>query len=132
MAKKHVWRIKKEYFQQLKSGKKSLEVRVGYSQMRKVQKGDIITFENYGRNEFDVLQVKTYSSFEELLDKEGVDKVLPGMTHSRALNALQDIYPKDKERLGVYAFELKFRDENAKKGEDGVLYCVRITQTSAK
>lgn len=70
MAKKHVWRIKKEYFQQLKSGKKSLEVRVGYSQMRKVQKGDIITFENYGRNEFDVLQVKTYSSFEVFHHKD--------------------------------------------------------------
>jgi len=98
MVKKHVWRIKKEYFQQLKSGKKSLEIRVGYSQVKKVQKGDIITFENYGRNEFDVLQVKTYSSFDELLDKEGVDKILPGMTHSSALNALQNIYPKNKER----------------------------------
>lgn len=117
MAKKHVWRIKKEYFQQLKNGSKSLEIRVGYSQMKRVQKGDIITFENYGRNEFDVLQVKIYSSFDDLLNKEGVDRVLPGMTHSRALKALQDIYPKDKERLGVYAFELKFRDENAKRGK---------------
>ena len=30
MTKKHVWRVKKEYFRQLKSGEKSLEIRVGY------------------------------------------------------------------------------------------------------
>ena len=43
MTKKHVWRVKKEYFHQLKSGEKSLEIRVGYSQIKKVKKGDTIT-----------------------------------------------------------------------------------------
>ena len=54
MTKKHVWRVKKEYFRQLKSGEKSLEIRVGYSQIKKVRQGDTITFENYGPNEFAV------------------------------------------------------------------------------
>ena len=39
MTKKHVWRIKKEYFRQLKSGEKSLEIRVGYSQIKKGSSG---------------------------------------------------------------------------------------------
>ena len=34
----HTWRIKKEYFYQLKSGVKNLEIRVGYSWVRKVEK----------------------------------------------------------------------------------------------
>ena len=72
MAKKHVWRVKKEYFRQLKNGSKNLEIRVGYSQIKKVRQGDTITFENYGKNEFDVLRVSVYDSFERMLEVEGV------------------------------------------------------------
>ena len=109
MTKKHVWRVKKEYFRQLKSGEKSLEIRVGYSQIKKVLQGDTISFENYGPNEFDVKRVTVYDSFKRMLEVEGVEHVLPGMTFSGALRTLQEIYPKDKESLGVYAFELKFK-----------------------
>lgn len=109
MTKKHVWRVKKEYFRQLKSGEKSLEIRVGYSQIKKVLQGDTVTFENYGPNEFDVKRVAVYDSFKRMLEVEGVDRVLPGMTFNGALHTLQEIYPKDKESLGVYVFELKLK-----------------------
>ena len=79
---------------------------MGYSQIKKVKQGDIITFENYGPNEFDVLRVSVYDSFERMLEVEGVDNILPGMTHNGALRILRDIYPKDRESLGVYVFEL--------------------------
>lgn len=115
MTKKHVWRIKKEYFHQLKSGEKSLEIRVGYSQIKKVKQGDVITFENYGPNEFDVLRVGIYDSFKRMLEVEDVNKVLPGMTFNGALRTLSSIYPKDKESLGVYVFELKFRTKDSQK-----------------
>ena len=111
MTKKHVWRVKKEYFRQLKSGEKSLEIRVGYSQIKKVRQGDTITFENYGPNEFDVKRVAVYDSFKRMLEVEGVDHVLPGMTFNGALRTLQKIYSKDKESLGVYVFELKFKTD---------------------
>lgn len=114
MAKKHVWRVKKEYFRQLKSGRKKLEIRVGYSQIKKVKQGDVITFENYGPNEFDVIRVSVYDSFKRMLEIEGVDNVLPGMTFNGALRTLCDIYPKDRESLGVYVFELKFRTHDTK------------------
>lgn len=120
MTKKHVWRVKKEYFRQLKNGDKSLEIRVGYSQIKKVRQGDVITFENYGPNEFDVVRVSIYDSFERMLEVEGVQHVLPGMTKSGALRTLQGIYSKDREALGVYVFELKFRI-NGKPSRD---FCV--------
>lgn len=109
MTKKHVWRIKKEYFHQLKNGDKSLEIRVGYPSIKKVQPGDTITFENYGANEFDVKRVAIYDSFRKMLEVEGAARVLPGMTPAGALKTLQSIYPKNKEALGVYVFELKFK-----------------------
>ena len=115
MAKKHVWRVKKEYFRQLKNGSKSLEIRVGYSQIKKVRQGDTITFENYGRNEFDVLRVSVYDSFERMLEVEGVKNVLPDMTFDGALRTLRDIYQKDRESLGVYVFELRLKTNDAKK-----------------
>ena len=109
MTKKHVWRVKKEYFRQLKNGEKDLEIRVGYSQIKKVQQGDTITFENYGPNEFVVKRVAVYDSFERMLEVEGVNRVIPGMTFEGALRTLEKIYPKDRESLGVYVFELKYK-----------------------
>ena len=46
-----------------------------------------------------------------MLEVEGVDHALPGMTFNGALRTLQEIYPKDKESLGVYVFELKFKTD---------------------
>lgn len=117
MTKKHVWRVKKEYFRQLKSGEKSLEIRVGYSQIKKVHQGDTITFENYGPNEFDVKRVAVYDSFERMLEVEGVEHVLPGMTFGGALRTLRSIYPKDRESLGVYVFELKIKTKESSSRE---------------
>lgn len=114
MTKKHIWRIKRIYFDQLKSGKKTLEIRVGYPQIKKAQKGDIITFENYGFNEIDVKDVRIYQTIAEMLDAEGVEKVLPGMTYGAALHTLQKIYPKDREKLGVYVLELIFRTNHSR------------------
>ncbi len=106
MAKKHIWRIKKEYFYQLKNGEKKLEVRVGYQQIKKARKGDIISFENYGKNEFRIKRIAKYNNLREMLTFEEVENVLPGLSKNEALKKLQKIYPQNKERLGVYVFEL--------------------------
>ena len=108
MAKKHhVWRIKRIYFKELVSGRKKLEIRIGYPWVKSVHQGDTITFENYGLNRFLVRRVTIYGSFREMLENEGVAEVLPGMTFDKALKTLQKIYPKAKENKGVYVFELE-------------------------
>lgn len=110
---KHIWRIKKEYFRQLKTGAKTLEIRVGYAQMKKVQPGDCISFENYGPNEFLVKRIAVYPNFEQMLLAEDVEAVLPGMTFHGALNTLREIYPEAKEAMGVYVFELMPREQTS-------------------
>lgn len=105
-GKNHIWRIKKEYFRQLDCGDKGIEIRVGYAHIKKVHAGDTITFENYGPNSFDVVRIGVYRNFAEMLKAEGVERVLPGMTFDGALKTLRHIYGRDKEALGVYAFEL--------------------------
>lgn len=107
MAKNHLWRIKRIYFDQLMSGEKQLEIRVGYSWVKSVHQGDTITFENYGKNCFLVERVMRYSDFFTMLKSECVSRVLPGMSFDEALETLRRIYPRSKEALGVYIFELK-------------------------
>lgn len=106
---KHTWRIKKEYFAQLKNGSKTLEVRVGYPPVKKIKQGDIITFENYGPNEFTVLRISRYDTLENMLKVEEAKRILPGVAPDRVLKTLQNIYPEYREAFGVYVLELKFK-----------------------
>lgn len=104
---KHTLRIKKQYFDELNSGGKSIEVRIGYNFIKSIKVGDQITFENYGKNEFNVVRVTKYNSFCEMLETEPIERVLPGLTKEQALKVYQGFYPPHKERLGVYVFQLE-------------------------
>ena len=42
MAKNYNWRIKREYYNLINNGVKTLEVRVGYPDIKRVQEGDTI------------------------------------------------------------------------------------------
>lgn len=106
---KHILRIKKIYFEELFSGRKSLEVRVGYPDIKRIKAGDVVHFENYGPNLFDVVRVSIYKDFRQMLEGEDVKKVLPGMSFDLALRTYRKIYRKEREALGVYVFELKRR-----------------------
>lgn len=107
MGRQHVLRIKKDYFNLINKGLKSLEVRVGYSQIKKLKEGDTISFENYGKNSFAIVRITRYDEFAEMLDNEKSEMIIPGKTKYQALHMLQEIYPDDKEKLGVYVIELK-------------------------
>lgn len=108
-----VMRIKREDFCQLIDGRKSLEVRVGYANIKKIKKGETVSFEDYGTNSFLVKRVSNYASFSEMLDFEGVEKAMPGMTYDDALLKLMEVYSPEKEALGVYVFELKHLKDGA-------------------
>lgn len=107
MAKNYNWRIKREYYSLINKGVKTLEVRVGYSEIKKVQKGDTITFNDYSNIKFEVIRVTRYEDFPDMLDNEDSTKAIPGVTKYKALEMYQAIYSEEKEALGVYVFELR-------------------------
>lgn len=111
MRRNHDLRIRKEYFEKIDSGKKPLEVRVGYFQIKKIKEGDTITFRDYSPKPFKVIRVTRYDDFAEMLDSEDSQKIIPGVTKYKAFEILQKIYPKDKEELGVYVFELSKKED---------------------
>lgn len=107
MQRNHSLRIKKIYYNQINNGTKKLEIRVGYSQIKKIRAGDTITFSDYSDQKFEVVRVTRYNDFAEMLDLENPQEVIPNVSKYKALDMLQEIYPEDKEKLGVYVIELR-------------------------
>lgn len=114
MAKNFNWRIKKGYYILIDKGIKTLEVRVGYPDIKRVKKGDTITFKDYSNTKFEVVRVTRYDDFPEMLDNEDSTKAIPNVSKYKALEMYQEIYPEEKEALGVYVFELRKVTPNTK------------------
>lgn len=109
MSEKNM-RIHDKYLKLIKSGVKTLEIRVGYDHIKEVRPGDTLRlFSGIERTPFEVnvAAVRKYRNFADLLDNEDVGQALPGLTADEALDQLRRIYPKRKEDLGVLVFELK-------------------------
>lgn len=101
-------RVKNVYFNYIMSGRKTLEVRVGYDSLKRVRSGESIKLMTQHREGVvRVKAVRTYPTFEAMLDVEPHDKIVPDTGKSATLRLLQDIYPTHKERLGVLVFELE-------------------------
>jgi ASC-1-like (ASCH) protein len=102
-------RIKQVYLDLIAKGLKTLEIRVAYPWLKPVEPGkDILFMSGGGRSNLrcHVTNVRSYSSFKEMLDHEDVDRALPGVDSSDALKLLTTLYPPHKERLGVVVIEL--------------------------
>jgi ASC-1-like (ASCH) protein/GNAT superfamily N-acetyltransferase len=101
-------RISRKYFELIRSGRKTLEIRVGYKHIKRIRPGDELGLMN-GPDSLlcHVEDVRTYRDFAELLAHEDVNRALPGLSEDEALTQLRRIYPSNKERLGVYVLELK-------------------------
>jgi len=102
-------RIKRPYFDAIVSGRKTLEVRVGYGSIKRLSVGDLVKLES--GNASQVLLVKAiriYDDFSKMLDSEPLAQIMPGVgDRLAALRILRGIYPSDKERLGVHVIEIE-------------------------
>lgn len=114
MAKNYNWRIKKEYYNLINKGIKTLEARVGYPDIKRVHEGDTITFRDYSNIKFEVIRITRYNDFSNMLDSEDSSKAIPGVTKYKALTMYQAIYPAYKKVLGVYVFELREQTSDIK------------------
>ncbi|GAA1956318.1 ASCH domain-containing protein [Kitasatospora viridis] len=104
-----VIRIRRPYLDLIADGTKTIEVRVGYPSMRRIYAGQVLVFESGGtRCRTEVVKVTEYESFEEMLDAEDNEAIgSEGMTQGELLAACRDIYPPEKEALGVLAIHLR-------------------------
>lgn len=110
IAPTHRLNLRKPYLKLIVDGIKTVEVRVGYPKMRRIQAGHELTFIS-GDDTITtrVKRVTEYGSFEELLDHEDAVTIGGDLGESRdeLLAAIREIYPPDKEKLGVLAIQIE-------------------------
>jgi len=100
---KVLW-IKQPYLEQILAGAKTIEVRVGYPNILRLRAGDPLKLND--QHVVTIRRIARYDSFADLLAHEDPARIAPGLSPDELLAALREIYPPEKEALGVVALEL--------------------------
>ncbi len=110
-------RIKKPYFDAIMSGRKTLEVRIGYNSIKRLKEGQLLQLENgHACGVVRIKSIRIYSKFADMLAAEPWQQIVPqAKSQEEALRLLHNIYPPHKERLGVHVIELEKQDSKLEK-----------------
>jgi ASC-1-like (ASCH) protein len=101
---KTLW-VKDEYLQQILSGRKTVEVRVAYSNVARLEPGDRLLLN--GQYPYLITAIRRYPDFEALVAAEDAAAIAPDRPEREALlAACRAIYPPDREALGVVALQI--------------------------
>lgn len=101
---KVLW-LREEPLSEILAGRKTVEVRVGYGNIRRLRPGQLLRLND--RYLYRLLRITIYPGFEALLAHEDPCRVAPGMDPQALLDALRRLYPPEKEALGAVALELE-------------------------
>jgi len=100
--------IYKRYYDLIANGSKTIEVRVAYTSMLRIKAGEQIRFTCGDEDTLTrVKRVTRYSSFDEMFDHERAEAINPTTGRDEQLRAIRDIYPPEKEALGMLAIEVE-------------------------
>lgn len=101
-------RIKKPYYDAIMSGRKTLEVRVGYGSIKRLRAGELLQLEaSHESGAVQIKSIRIYDNFAKMLAAEDWRQIVPqAKDRAEALRLLQKIYPPRKEKLGVYAIDI--------------------------
>jgi ASC-1-like (ASCH) protein/ribosomal protein S18 acetylase RimI-like enzyme len=101
-------RIKRPYFDAIMSGKKTLEVRVGYDSITRLKAGELLQLETSQKSGVvRIKAIRVYRDFADMLAAESWQQIVPQVNNQDdALSLLRGIYPPEKESLGIYVLEI--------------------------
>jgi len=106
-------RVKQQYLDLIRNGQKTLEVRVGYPNIRTIQPGERIKLAS--RTETIVIRVKDirrYPTLDGMLNDEKPNRIVPSLTKAQVSRRLKKIYPRHLEKLGVFVLEIQAELQN--------------------
>jgi len=107
----HEMGIYKRYFDLIAAGRKTIEIRVNDSGRKKIKEGSLIRFRCQGDHVLTrVTHVARYASFDEMFTRESVASVNPLATREDQLANIRQIYPPEREALGVVAIGIELVD----------------------
>jgi HAD superfamily hydrolase (TIGR01662 family) len=100
---KTLW-VREPYLSQILAGRKTVEVRVGYDNIRRLQPGDQLKLND--EHLVTISHIDHYADFEEMLAHEDPAAIAPDLPAGELLAAIREIYPPEKEELGAIALQL--------------------------
>lgn len=102
-------RIKRPYFDAIMSGHKTLEVRVGYDNIKRLKAGELLQLETgHTSGVVRIKSIRIYNNFADMLATEPWREIVPQVnSEAEAVKLLRGIYPAHKERLGVHVIEVE-------------------------
>lgn len=119
----HHMGLEEEFLEAIKRGEKTVEGRVKDDKRARIRPGDKILFNR--RLLVEVVDVREYDSFEDMLREEGLDRVLPGVgSIEEGVRVYRRFYSTGKEKMfGVLAIEVRplmdLWEGVVEEGEDG-------------
>ena len=104
----HEMGIYKRYFDLIVSGEKTTEIRVNDSSRKRLKAGDLLRFTCRDEEVLTrITRVSRYADFEEMFDREPVSSVNPTASREDQLRDIREIYPPEREALGVVAIGIE-------------------------
>jgi ASC-1-like (ASCH) protein len=100
---KTLW-VREPYLAEILAGRKTVEVRVGYENIRRLEPGDRLKLND--EHEVGIRRIGRYATFEEMLAHEDPAAIAPDLSPGELLAELRRLYPPGKEALGAVALEL--------------------------
>lgn len=100
--------FKRKYLQYILDGKKPLEGRVGYDNIKKFEVGDYVYLN--GEYKAKIIDIKKFPSFKDAVNKNNYKLLIPE-AHSveETVEIYDKLFPLGKQRnLGVYIFGIKY------------------------
>jgi ASC-1-like (ASCH) protein len=100
--------IKQHYLACICQGRKILEVRVGYPNIRRIKTGERVKLMSQEQEHVvRIREIRHYETFVGMLDSEDASSIAPDVpTKEELLSCLREIYPPEKEQLGVIVLEM--------------------------
>lgn len=102
-------RIKRPYYDAIMLGDKTLEVRVGYDNIKRLRSGELLQLETgHTSGVVRIKSIRVYDNFADMLATEPWEEIVPQVSsQEEAMELLRGIYPEHKERLGVHVIEVE-------------------------
>lgn len=105
--------VQEPWFTLIQKGIKTVEGRLNRGIFSKLKKGDIVTWLNKKSNKtvkVRIMEIKKYTSFETMIEKEGIEKILPNQgfkTVDEAVKVYRQWYSVKDERVGVLGIHMQ-------------------------
>ncbi|KKR07302.1 MAG: hypothetical protein UT32_C0013G0021 [Parcubacteria group bacterium GW2011_GWC2_39_14] len=99
--------VQEPYFSYILSGAKSVEGRLNKGKFQEAEVGDVLEINEVSN--YKIVGKRVYKTFAEMIEKEGVKKVIPGASSvEMAVSVYYQFYTKEQEKeFGVVAIEIE-------------------------